>query len=496
MASRRKNRCQSRPTVFEVAGLYARLICCAVTLCVPAWIVVSTAATAQDRLACVQGVSWTDPPLAAPPVDVCGTSSNTDATSFYTLSWELFKFLVWPASNERGKPDTTKKITDAGPRTFETLKTDWETFLPDARRPADWNVYPSVAEPCSNHTAVGPGALVLASFNKFGILSEVFRPGLDNFLVAQNRTYVRYLAGYNETVFSKIQNEGLYDADVVRLIPGTERGKPVPDRGRVDDGALIVKSAWIELPTEGPNHIDPSRFYVRDDALIQELDSGECRIATVGLVGLHVVYKTPSRPQWIWSTFEHVDNVPEADQESGRQFTFNNGHPTDHQTTDPEPDFQIPRPDGFNGPGVPPRAFQVERLQQIQRSVLIANEAQQGALGSLGSVWQNYKLVMTQWPGFPFAPNRGADAFPQPPCSARNGLAAVNTTMETFHQTQSHCFLERTCMGCHEVARKTDFVFSITLHPHHRPGPPTLPAVPDSRALAIRQLQDFLQLGK
>jgi hypothetical protein len=138
----------------------------------------------------------------------------------------------------------------------------------------------------------------------------------------------------------------------------------------------------------------------------------------------------------------------------------------------------------------------VERLQQIQRRVLIANEAQQGALGSLGSVWQNYKLVMTQWPGFPFAPNRGADAFPQPPCSARNGLAAVNTTMETFHQTQSHCFLERTCMGCHEVARKTDFVFSITLHPHHRPGPPTLPAVPDSRALAIRQLQDFLQLGK
>ena len=56
------------------------------------------------------------------------------------------------------------------------------------------------------------------------------------------------------------------------------------------------------------------------------------------LVGLHIVYKTPSRPQWIWSTFRHVDNVPELDDRSGRSFTFHNGDPSTHMTDEPEPE--------------------------------------------------------------------------------------------------------------------------------------------------------------
>ena len=32
----------------------------------------------------------------------------------------------------------------------------------------------------------------------------------------------------------------------------------------------------------------------------------------VGLVGLHVVQKTKQLPQWMWATFEHVDNAPDS----------------------------------------------------------------------------------------------------------------------------------------------------------------------------------------
>src|SRR5262249_23558802 len=47
---------------------------------------------------------------------------------------------------------------------------------------------------------------------------------------------------------------------------------------------------------------------------------------TVGLTGLHIVTKTPTHPQGIWSTFEHIDNVPAP--QAGRPFTFNNGDDT------------------------------------------------------------------------------------------------------------------------------------------------------------------------
>jgi len=37
-----------------------------------------------------------------------------------------------------------------------------------------------------------------------------------------------------------------------------------------------------------------------------------CAKADIALVGLHIMIKTHYRPQWLWSTFEQVDNVPPA----------------------------------------------------------------------------------------------------------------------------------------------------------------------------------------
>ena len=41
-----------------------------------------------------------------------------------------------------------------------------------------------------------------------------------------------------------------------------------------------------------------------------------CLRKTLGLVGFHVGHKTEGRRQWIWTSFEHMQNVPEQRKRS------------------------------------------------------------------------------------------------------------------------------------------------------------------------------------
>jgi hypothetical protein len=462
----------------------------AVAVCLIASVIAPNHAAAQPTTGCVLAPSVDDPPGTLPD-DVCDVNSNNEA-NFDALAWRIFKFLVWPASNaERGKPDTARKITEMdGPRTFETFKADWETFQPLAEPPTPWDSpYPRLATPCANHPEIRPFDLVLASFTKFGNLREVVGPGLSYVLIAQNRTYVRYLAAYNRMVFDKIAQDRLYNADTVAGIVPPVPGQPVPDATRELPGALTVKSAWIEITGPSRQQIDSSRFYIRHDAWLQDPNDQTCRKASVALVALHFVYKTPSRPQWIWSTFEHVDNVPESGESPRTGHTFNNGDLGAPMGDDAKPDYQIPLPQGAQGPGDPPRPYQVERLQSITASAQDANRNWQGALRNRNSVWQHYKLVLTQWPFTPFAPNQGAGGVnPLPQCAQRDGPATANTVPETFLQTSNACLPGLTCMGCHDGARRTDFVWSIRMNPYKPPNSRST-----TRRDAIEELRDVLK---
>lgn len=470
----------------------------AIALCLTGWIAVLYSAAAQPvTTPCPQpGVSWDRPPSGL-PVDVC--FPNTQRSDFNALSWQIFKFLVWPASSKhRGKADTSRKITDMrGPRTFETLKADWETFLPDAFEPSRWEAYPRVVWTCTNQPKIKPGDLVLASRSEFGVTEVDNAPGLTNLLVAQNSTYVRYLAAYNKRVFKTIVSHKLYNpANVPTIVPPLPPHSPVPPAAIEPNGAMTVKSAWIELPKGNDpsgKQLDPSRFYVRHHAWLRDPKTGVCSPATVGLVGLHIVFKTQSRPQWIWSTFEHIDNVPEQVDPSGKTYTFNKGDGT-HMTDDPEPMYLFPRPPGAPKPDVPPKPFQVERLQKISEDTLKANGHSQAELGTLGSVWRYYKLVMTQWPDIPFEPKDDArDAGPLPSCSEPGSTAAINTTMETFLQTKQcdpRDSSKLTCMGCHNTARATDFIWSI---PINAKFPTDSRPITTPRDEALKALQDILQ---
>src|SRR5262249_28597240 len=142
-------------------------------------------------------------------------------------------------------------------------------------------------------------------------------------------TYVRYQVSYDKKLFGSIKANNLYDPRVssgLTLVSGSKRIDP---RATAPDGAIVLKSAWIELPAgASPSSAGSPRYYVHDKAWVQIPGDTKCQQTSVGLVGLHVVYKTKDRPQWIWSSFEHVANVPEAGDRPGTRYTFNDGSNT------------------------------------------------------------------------------------------------------------------------------------------------------------------------
>ncbi len=148
----------------------------------------------------------------------------------------------------------------------------------------------------------------LASFAPFADFNQAsFTPGkFLSPLVAQNRTYTRYEVRINEAEFDSIVDHGWFTRD---LLPTLE----APAHFNV--GSIAVKAAWRIL-TDADSPAVRSRYYVVTGAQVvdvaKSLAAGKpvCAKHDVALVGLHIAIKTKYRPQWLWSTFEHVDNVP------------------------------------------------------------------------------------------------------------------------------------------------------------------------------------------
>lgn len=75
-------------------------------------------------------------------------------------------------------------------------------------------------------------------------------------------------------------------------------------------GAVAVKLAWKVLTAE---EIHGGR-YLQRQARVHEACAASAKTIerTVGLVGFHITQKTHHYGDWIWSTFEHVDNLSPA----------------------------------------------------------------------------------------------------------------------------------------------------------------------------------------
>jgi hypothetical protein len=422
----------------------------------------------------VASLAWGQP---TPPPPVVNSPNVPDDVSippgfmdnpiafFDDYSWRTFIAMVWPGlKDHQGEPDPMQTVDGTGPRVFETYKSLAEVFHNDGSPPAQWDHYDDPKyNPCGLKT--GYGDLTLGSFSKFSNLGEAGFGTLLGPLIAQNTTYVRYHTAFNKKEFQKILDLKWYLRD---NLP-----KP-PNVLTFDNGALDVKSAWIDMS----NIAHPERFYVRTAHVLDPV-TGQCTEMKVGLVGLHIVQKTKSRPQWIWSSFEQVDNVPPTQPGATGPFTFNNGMGAPMPASNPYPVSRVLLP-----PTAAP--FNVTRIKPIHPSTVKTNDAYHAALNKK-SVWQFYQLVVTQWPTTPNAPTVEGDPDHTFPGTAPNDATAfANVALETFEQQD----VSTSCMACHNFTMKrTDFVWS--LNDHAFPAKTVTPNLL-MQDVPLRQLRDLL----
>lgn len=343
------------------------------------------------------------------------------------FSWQSFVALSWPAKmGERGQADTTKKPGDAGPIVWETFKVTEEVFLPNAQDPGPWSS-PNLKLASTKR---------LASTSKISRLLRVNKAALTGFapqgkdqavggsLTDQNGNLTYYERAVNEVAYEYIRTNRFYNTDILAKA-GTVN---------YSDWSMTLKASW-KILIEGKD--EASNFHSRK----AEID-GET--VTVGLVGLHIVTKTPSSPQWIWSTFEHVGNAP----------TFSGKRIGKYSYYDPDcPVSTCPPNTSTENNGKPTgKPTQVLRETEIYQSARDANRAWRKQLK--GTVWENYELVGTQWPTLPKNPGVPTGR-PQPTLLA-------NSTMETYIQTTS------SCIQCHSTSaspanpsERYDFTFLL-----------------------------------
>lgn len=350
---------------------------------------------------------------------------NTVQRAADIYSWQQFIALNWPAAEgKRGEPAPRQPITAAGPRVWETWKEAYEVYLKDGKKPPAWNAPQAYPAACGK-----AGKLLMRTTKVSDVVDQTLQAlPADSTLPAslkdQKGRLVRYEIRLNQTVFDYVVKHRLYD------------GKKQIEAGEIDFpvGSQLAKAAWREV--DG----DEADFFLATDACVcedQDVDQPtHCAVKRMGLAGFHLMTKTRAAPQWLWSTYEQVDNVVAVHPAVP---PLNNPNcpaeqcPANMQTADRVPTQLtrvIPIPD--RDPDCARPDLAIDNIAQLNADV-------RQALVKTGSVLANYDLVNTQWP----LPGKKTvkTAF-----RVRPELLG-NTTMESFSQDTS------TCMGCHVMSR-------------------------------------------
>ncbi len=426
-----------------------------------------------------------------------GLSGPADAQWFFdTFSWQSFIAINWPAAVDqngvplRGVPNTAAGINPGSPgtRVWESWKADWELFRPyDPSTkamgvPTDWSSYAlnPPATPCAG-TNLARGAKLLAQATKMDSLIPDFNQAFSSPLIGQNQLYVRYEIRFNQTGYTTVTQNGWY-AKLPANQPVQFPMSPANSGPGAPYGIIEIKAAWRELaPSE-----DDSRYYWTNTTVLDPGNPQTCRAAKVALVGLHIGHKTSLQKagsvvgglnEWVWSTFEQIDNVKDGTPGQAGTFAFNNGQsapttncPSPNQTQNCGYNYKPPKQNATQPfPPINQRTpVQVTRVTPISSTTAAINaKFKQFLISQLGpnTVWQYYQLVATQWPtvlsGKNFDPSdNGAYPF-NCDCPFPNDHVA-NTTAETyFQQFDQNTGLGNSCLSCHFGAASTDFSWTL-----------------------------------
>jgi hypothetical protein len=390
---------------------------------------------------------------------------------FDQFSWQSFIALCWPAdtSGERGTPqapndaqtflEANTGAADAAAVVWGSYRTSQELF-PSSGEPPLWNAL-DTGKPGVAFRFGKSKALTLAKFKAAAgedVTPDDFLEATGQPLIDQNHKYAYYGININKTEYSWVREKKWYIKE------------NIPNPATLPFNAIEIKSAWRPMITK----IDPSkpwqkvddlnRYYTIDADVPDPCDQSKLIHVKLGLVGLHIIQKTEKFTEWIWSTFEQVDNVSTAPT-PGLRPSYNNGTPTP------------PSPKGYNYTPDSTLICEESKREPVQTTRVDAipdtpagtakylpdgvstqgmNKTYQQLVN--GTVWQYYQLVRTQWPSDPssfkvettYKPEYAGKPFP---------VDAANVTLETYSQKGT------SCMQCHYGAVSTDFSFTLLINP-------------------------------
>jgi len=346
------------------------------------------------------------------PSDVAGPPTQDTLDTF---SWQLFVALNWPTKDGQADRATTIGQASATPRVWELYTDPIDLFQSSSLCPDEKPSADTKRLRMSRDKTGAVDGLDVQAGSQWPLIDQSRNFALVE--IAVNDVHKEYIAANGLTTPRGIQRHAQTGAIVF------------PDQ------SMEVKAAWRLFP-EATDPQTLARYYTRRAVICvsneQSRTGQPLRIeGTVGLVGLHIVYKTRSQRRWIWSTFEQVDNYEIAYKPvPGLRPTFSNGGDLLDPNRQPQPP---PAPGSLYrwSPTQPTAdAFsptQVARCPNEPALPSLANTRWQAALAGVAGVqnspWQYYRLNTTQW-------FDSADRL-QP--KNKDGVAVSrNSTLETY----------------------------------------------------------------
>ena len=402
-------------------------------------------------------------------IEASGLQNLQRGFDFY--SWRTFIALNSPADGkttiDHSQPDMPTRWED-----MDNFKQLLDVMLPARMLPPKWPTDKAgmeaekvrlMPEECRALYKQMPGRMVVKMIEES--FNEPFKTGP---LIDQQGHYAIFDILMNRQMFDYISVHHLYTKDGQKSAANSGLLVDFPAGQNSDGtlGAFMLKVSWKIL---GPDEIKANNFHmVKALVLMPPPDDPKarrpCLPETLGLIGFHAVHKTASRPQWIWTSFEHVKNVPDKDEVAANKFDgpYNffsinckgdcpAPNATPPQPWDPDPALQLKfrKDDSFKS--------QIVRETPLTDAARHMNEIFHDMLKD--TVWKHYMLLSTQWPSafgctslhsqsFD-APLPRTDFLKQPDmtCSPAPTFFA-NSTLETYSQGDIP-LASSSCIACH-----------------------------------------------